>query len=162
MALAKPGSYLIRPARPGDVPALAEIERIAFDPAHYGGALMSARSFLHHVRTGRNILLVAEDQEDKSVAGYALGFVRQGSPYIRFYSLAIFPKHNGRGAGPMLFDAVEDYARSHGFRGVRLEVRADNDRLIRRYLRIGYKVFATVPEYYVDGAAATRMMRDLA
>ncbi len=161
MALARPGSYVIRPARPEDVPALAELEQVAFDPALYGGAMMSARSFLRHVRLGRNVLLVAEDQEDGSVAGYALGFVKRGSPYIRFYSLAIFPKHNGRGAGPMLFDAIEEHARRNGYRGVRLEVRADNERLIRRYLRIGYQVFATVPEYYADGTAATRMVRDL-
>ncbi len=162
MPLAGQGRYSIRPAVVADVDALAEIEQIAFDPAHYGGTLMSRRSFLHHVREGRNALLVAVDEDDGSVAGYALGMVKQGSPYVRFYSLAIFPRHNGRGAGTLLFEAIEDYARDHGYRGVRLEVREDNDRLIRRYLRLGYRIFATVADYYADGAGATRMVRDFA
>ncbi len=162
MPLARPGHYTIRPAVPEDADALAAIENVAFEPALYGDSLMSRRSFLHHIRSGRNALLVAVDEDDGSVAGYALGMVKAGSPYIRFYSLAIFPKHNGRGAGTLLFEAIEDFARRKGLRGVRLEVREDNDRLIRRYLRLGYRVFATVPDYYSDGAGATRMVRDLA
>ncbi|MGD9739651.1 MAG: GNAT family N-acetyltransferase [Bauldia sp.] len=152
--------YIIRPARPEDVPALVAIENAAFDPAHYGGLQMTARSFLRHAR-GNNILLVAvQNTPEAPVAGYALGFVKTGSPYVRFYSLAVGAEHGGRGAAWRLFEAIEQTARERGYRGVRLEIREDNDRLLARYRRQGYEVFARVPDYYSDGAGAIRMIKD--
>lgn len=156
----RPPPYLIRPARLADVPRLVEIENTAFDPATYGGFLMSARAFRHHIG-GPNLLLVAEQNTpDTPVAGYALGLVRAGSPYVRFMSLAVLPEHGGRGAGWRLFDAIEQAARVRGLRGVRLEIRADNHRLEARYKRAGYRQFALVPDYYSDGAGAIRMVKD--
>lgn len=155
--------YRIRPGKPEDAPALAEVERIAFDPAHYGGMLLDERAFRRHAE-GRNALMVADDLtgDGTPLCGYALGFVRRGSPYVRFVSLAILPQHGGRGAGRLLFESIEGFARGNGFRGVRLEVREDNTRLRDRYLRLGYKIFETVADYYPDGAAAVRLVRDLA
>ena len=152
--------YLIRPARPGDVPALVAIENAAFDPAHYGGLRMTARSFLRHA-AGKNILLVAvQNTPAAPVAGYGLGLVKKGSPYVRFYSLAVGAGHGGRGAGWRLFEGIENAARERGYRGVRLEIREDNDRLLARYRRQGYDVFARVADYYSDGAGAIRMIKD--
>ena len=134
---------------------------MAFDPALYAGATMSRQSFAAHIRAGRNPLFVVT-QPPAPVCGYALGFVRAGSSYVRFYSLAILPEHAGKGAGRRLFQAIEGFARREGYRGVRLEIRADNKRLLERYLGLGYRVFANVPAYYADGCAAIRMVRDLA
>lgn len=157
---ARPPPYLIRPARIEDVPRLAEIEEIAFDPKTYGGFLMDARAFRRQIG-GRNFLLVAEQNvPGGGVAGYALGLVRKDSPYVRFVSLAVLPEHGGRGAGWRLFDAIENAGRDNGYRGVRLEIRADNDRLLARYHRAGYEEFSRVPDYYSDGAAAIRMVKD--
>jgi len=156
----RPPPYTIRPAHAGDVPALAEIEKTSFDTAAYGGFLMDARAFRRQVGT-RNFLLVAvPNAPGGEVAGYALGLVRRNSPYVRFVSLAVLPEHGGRGAGWRLFDAIERAARDNGYRGVRLEIREDNTRLLARYRRGGYREFATVPDYYSDGAAAIRMVRE--
>lgn len=121
---------------------------------------MSRQSFAGHIRAGRNPLFVAV-QSSAPPCGYALGFVRTGSRYVRFYSLAILPEHAGQGAGRALFQAIEGFARREGYRGVRLEIRADNKRLLDRYLGLGYRVFDEVPAYYADGCAAIRMVRDL-
>jgi ribosomal protein S18 acetylase RimI-like enzyme len=154
--------YRIRPARAEDVPRLAAIEERAFDPAIYGGFLMDARAFRRQVGT-RNFLLVAEQNiPGGEVAGYALGLVRQNSTYVRFVSLAVLPDHGGRGAAWRLFDGIEQAARDNGYRGVRLEIREDNSRLQARYRRGGYREFARVPDYYSDGAAAIRMVKDFA
>jgi ribosomal protein S18 acetylase RimI-like enzyme len=159
---ARPPPYVIRPARAEDVPRLAEIEEISFDPATYGGFLMTAQAFKRQVRS-RNFLLVAvPNTPDGEAAGYALGLVRKDSPYVRFISLAVLPEHGGRGAGWRLFDAIENAARDNGYRGVRLEIREDNTRLLARYRRAGYREFAAVPDYYSDGAAAIRMVKDFA
>ena len=136
-----------------------KIETVAFDPALYAGSTMSRQSFAGHIRAGRNPLFVVT-QPPAAACGYALGFVRAGSCYVRFYSLAILPEHAGKGAGRALFQAIEDFACRKGYRGVRLEIRADNKRLQDRYLGLGYRVFAKVPAYYADGCAAIRMVRD--
>lgn len=119
---------------------------------------MSRRSFAGHIKAGRNPLFVAVEK-DRPACGYALGFVREGSPYVRFYSLAILPEHAGLGAGRLLFQAMERFARRNGYGGMRLEVRADNKRLLDRYIGLGYRVFEEVPRYYGDGCSAIRMVR---
>lgn len=152
--------YRIRPARSEDVAALVAIEEAAFDPTTYGGFLMNARDFRRHI-SNQNILLVAEQANDeRTVAGYALGFVRKDSPYVRFLSLAVGPEHGGRGAAWRLFAELEKVGKERGLKGVRLEIREDNTRLLARYERQGYKVFAKEKAYYSDGAAAIRMFRD--
>jgi ribosomal protein S18 acetylase RimI-like enzyme len=142
-----------------DVDALVAIEAQAFDPALYAGSTMSRRSFAAHIGAGRNPLYVAVER-NAPACGYALGFVRASSLYLRFYSLAILPEHAGRGAGRLLFQAMERFAQVHGSRGMRLEVRADNERLRDRYLGLGYRVVDEVAGYYADGCAAIRMVRD--
>ena len=156
----RPPPYIIRPAKASDIPVLVAIEKACFDPTSYGGFLMDARAFRRQIG-GRNFLLVAvQNDEAAIVAGYALGLVRKDSPYVRFMSLAVLPEHGGRGAGWRLFDAIEDAARDNGYRGVRLEIREDNTRLLARYRRDGYRQFALVPNYYSDGAGAIRMVQD--
>lgn len=120
---------------------------------------MTRRRFAAHIRAGRNPLLVAVEK-NQPPCGYALGLVREGSPFLRFYSLAILPEHAGKGAGRLLFQAMERFARRRGFRGMRLEVRADNTRLMHRYLGLGYRIFDEVAGYYADGCAAVRMVRE--
>lgn len=151
--------YRIRLAEPQDAAALAAVEAAAFDSARYGGMIMTAAAFRRHAGS-RNIFLVAQGKGRRAPPiGYALGLVRRGSPYVRFYSFAVAPKYQGTGAGGMLFAAMERSARRAGYRGLRLEVREDNTRLRDRYGRAGYRVFETVPQYYPDGAAAIRMVR---
>ncbi len=117
----RPPPYLVRPAQIDDIADLAAIEKAAFDPTAYGGLLMDARSFRRHVR-GHSLLFVATpNTSGAAICGYALGFVRRGSPYVRFASLAVLPEHGGRGAAWRLFDAIEQAAKDGGYRGVRLD-----------------------------------------
>lgn len=161
--LAAGEAYRLRLGRPADAAALAAIEAAAFASPGYAGMQMSERSFAGHLKAATNPLLVAVQGsgKDEVVCGYALGFVRADSPYVRFVSLAIRPQDAGRGAGKLLFQGIERFARRAGLRGVRLEIREDNHRLRDRYLGIGYRIFARVPGYYGDGCAALRMVRDV-
>lgn len=149
--------FAIRRARLEDAATLAEIERAAFSVEHYGNMLLTKRSFVGHIAGGRNVVPVAVAPEGP-VFGYSLGFLKKGSPYLRFVSLAVLPAFEGRGAGSALVGALEDHARATGLVGVRLEVRADNQRLRDRYTRRGYRVFTVVDDYYADGCAAVRMV----
>lgn len=162
-SVAPSAGYRLRRGRPADAAALSAIERAAFSAPGYAGMQMSERSFLGHLVAGSNPLLVAVQGRGKAevVCGYALGFVRADSPYVRFVSLAIRPEDAGKGAGKLLFQGIERFARREGYRGVRLEIREDNTRLHDRYLGLGYRIFARVPGYYGDGCAALRMVRDV-
>lgn len=153
--------YLIRPADRTDAPALAAIEEASFDKAAYGGFLMSGRAFRRHILSANFLLVAVSSNDAGTIAGYALGLVRKDSRYVRFISLAVLPEHGGRGAAWRLFDAIEKAACNGGYRGVRLEIRADNTRLQARYLRDGYSEFARVPDYYPDGTAAIRMVKEI-
>ncbi|MCW5712896.1 MAG: GNAT family N-acetyltransferase [Bauldia sp.] len=158
---AREAPYIIREARLEDVPALVAIETAAFDPAAYGeGFTMNARSFRRHVKRDSILLVAEQNGGDHAIAGYALGWVKKTSPYVRFTSLAVLAEHGGRGAAWRLFEGIEKEAQRRGLRGVRLEIREDNVRLLARYKRQGYEVFKMVPHYYSDGAGAIRMIKD--
>lgn len=162
-SLPRDAPYIIRDARLADVPALVAIETAAFDPSAYGeGFTMNARSFRRHVENNSILLVAEQNGGDHAIAGYALGWVKATSPYVRFTSLAVLPEHGGRGAAWRLFEGIEKEAQRRGLRGVRLEIREDNVRLLARYRRQGYEVFTTVPDYYSDGAGAIRMIKDFA
>lgn len=145
----------LRRARPDDVDRLVEIERATFAPPAYEP--MSRRQFARHVASPRAELVVCE--RDGAVAGYGLGLARAGSRYLRFYSLAVAPAAQGGAVGRMLFAAIEQAARDRGL-GVITEIRADNARLHRRYLGLGYREFERKAGYYPDGCAAIRMKRE--
>ncbi|MEJ8573909.1 GNAT family N-acetyltransferase [Microbaculum marinum] len=144
----------VRPAVAADVERLVDIETAVFVPPDYEP--MSRRQFAYHVDNPRAVLLVYDS--DGSVHGYALGLMRTTSRYLRFYSLAVAPGLQGGSVGRRLFEAIEQAARERGL-GVITEVRADNERLHRRYLALGYSEFQRKPEYYPDGCTAIRMRK---
>ncbi|MCT8971582.1 GNAT family N-acetyltransferase [Microbaculum marinisediminis] len=144
----------LRTAGPADLDALVEIENAVFVPPAYEP--MSRRQFRWHISNPRAALIVCTRRGQ--VVGYALGLARAGSRYMRFYSLAVLSQAQGGEIGKRLFEAIETAARQRGL-GVITEVRADNTRLHRRYLGLGYTEFEHKPDYYPDGCAAIRMKR---
>jgi ribosomal protein S18 acetylase RimI-like enzyme len=88
--------------------------------------------------------------------------LRAGSRGARVYSLAVDPRWQGRGVGSRLLRAAESRAADHGCTFIRLEVRADNARAIRQYVRAGYAEIGAKPAYYDDGEMALRFEKSLA
>jgi ribosomal protein S18 acetylase RimI-like enzyme len=144
----------LRRAGPTDLDALVDIENTVFVRPAYEP--MSRRQFRRHMDNPRADLIVCV--RDGRIVGYALGLARAASHYLRFYSLAVAPEAQGGEIGRMLFEAIEAAAKKRGL-GVITEVRADNARLHRRYLGLGYVEFEHKPDYYPDGCAAIRMNR---
>jgi [ribosomal protein S18]-alanine N-acetyltransferase len=148
----------IEEAHPGDIDRVLAIEAGAFDPALY--TRMTRRLFRRHLAGGSAVFLVARDASGSAI-GYALGFTKRNTNYLRLYSLAVDPAHQGGRVGAELFAAFEDAARHRGLRGVQLEIREDNSRLRERYLRLGYQIYREVPDYYPDGAGCLKLKRDV-
>jgi [ribosomal protein S18]-alanine N-acetyltransferase len=142
-----------RTAIADDLPALLTLE------AQFPGDRLSARQFRRHLGNPRaclRVLLAAG-----AIGGYALLLVRAGSEVARLYSIAIDPAMRGRGAGAALLSDAERQALRAGRARMRLEVRADNAAAIGLYTRAGYRQFATLDDYYEDGATALRFEKSL-
>ena len=147
----------VTPARMADLDRLVAIEGAAFDPALY--VWMTRRQFAAHLASPRALILVARDPA-AGIVGYALCFRRRGTGYLRLYSLAVDPAFQGGRVGAELFKSVEDAARREGL-GVQLEIRADNGKLLDRYLGLCYVRYRDVAEYYPDGAGCIKLKREM-
>jgi ribosomal protein S18 acetylase RimI-like enzyme len=146
-------------AVPEDLDRLVQIETGAFDARLY--TQMTRRQFRRHLAGDRAVLLVARDPAGAPI-GYALGFIKNNTSYLRLYSLAVDPAHQGGRVGAELFPAIEEVARQRSLRGMQLEIREDNFRLFDRYSRLGYRPYRKVPDYYPDGAACIKLKIDFA
>ena len=146
-------SLALRPAAPGDVPALLAIEAI------FPTDRIDRRGFHRQIRSPTATILVAELG---GLLGYALLHRRSTSRIGRLSSIAVRPEAGRRGVARRLLAAIEAEAARHGCDRLRLEVRADNEAAQRLYEGAGYRQFETVPDYYEDGAAARRYEKPLA
>jgi ribosomal-protein-alanine acetyltransferase len=145
----------IRPARRGDLPALARIEQAAF-----AGDRLSPRSFRRLSMQPSAALFVVD--AGGHVAGYGLVLFRRGVDSARLYSVAVAPEDAGRGYGRQLLAAAEAAARDRGCKNLTLEVRVDNPAAIALYERSGYRTVGLHPNYYQDKMSALRFAKSLA
>lgn len=150
-----PDTIRIRPALPGDLAALVELEQSTFSYDR-----MSPRQLRRHLANPRALLLLAEATE--GVLASALLFQRRNSATARLYSLATAAAARGRGLGRRLLAAVETTAAARGVQRIRLEVRRDNAAAVGLYEQAGYRRIAALPAYYDDGADAWRYEKTLA
>ena len=61
----------------------------------------------------------------------------------------------------MMRGSVHDVARARGSKRLGLEVRADNRQALAIYRRMGFRLEGWLPEYYEDGCAAWKMVKNL-
>jgi [ribosomal protein S18]-alanine N-acetyltransferase len=154
---ARAPAITVRKGRLADLDRLVEIENAAFQ-----GDRLTRRSLRAHLTNSTVSLLVAEAEMNgfARVVGYALIAFRKGSNKARLYSIASDPEHRV-GAGKRLIAACEEEAVRRGAESLVLEVRADNARAIALYDERGYAKFATMSDYYEDGASALRYEKRL-
>jgi [ribosomal protein S18]-alanine N-acetyltransferase len=147
--LAKPShSVHIRRSRPADLDALWELENRVFETDR-----MSRRSLRRLIASPSAVALVAEDG---ATVGAAIVLFRANSRTARLYSLAVAPKHTGRGIASALILAAEKTARSRGCNHLRLEVHEKNHGAIKCYRKAGYHEFGRHHAYYEDRSHALR------
>ena len=107
----------------------------------------------------RSRYLVAADDTD--IIGYA-GMLFTGGPEAEVLTLAVAPGRWGGGIGSALLEALLAEARERSCAEVFLEVRADNPRARRLYLRNGFVEVGVRRAYYQpSGTDAIVMRKDL-
>jgi ribosomal protein S18 acetylase RimI-like enzyme len=125
-----------------------EIENTAFP-----GDRLSRRAMAASIASPSMIVICADCAG--ALVGYGLIHLRRGSLRARLASLAARPG-GPKGVGRALMEALKAGARARGCASMHLEVRADNDRAIALYERLGFRKIGETPDYYEDGAAAYR------
>ena len=137
----------VRRAEPADLDGLIDLEISTFSNDR-----LSPRQWKRHLANDRARILVVE--ENTRIGAAAVLFFRKDSPLARLYSLAVAAGLRGRGIGDVLLEACEGEAVNRGCTRLRLEVRSDNTPAQRLYERRDYRMFASRPDYYEDGAPA--------
>jgi ribosomal protein S18 acetylase RimI-like enzyme len=152
-ALAQPADQAevtLRPAEPGDEPALVRLEEVSFRTDR-----LTRRSFHRLLRRETAACWVA--MVGAALAGYVLVLYHRGTSLARLYSIAVDPAFRRRGIARRLIEAAEAAARERDFVYMRLEVRRDDAPTVALYEATGYRPFGIAKGYYEDGADAVRM-----
>jgi len=139
--------------RRGDRSAILALERELF-PDDAWTPEMFATEFAQPA--SRRLYLVAE--EGRAVIGYA-GMMFTGGPQADVLTLAVDPAHWGQGTGAALLSALVDEAGRRGHTEVMLEVRRDNPRARRLYLRHGFEEIGIRRGYYQPSGVDAVVMR---
>ena len=104
----------------------------------------------------RRLYLVAED--GNTLIGYA-GMMFTGGTQADVVTLAVNPARWGEGTGTALLTALIDEANKRGYEEVLLEVREDNPRARRLYLRHGFTEVGIRRGYYQPSGVDAVVMR---
>lgn len=129
---------IIRQMQKGDVPAIAELERICFsDP-------WSENSIASELNNPLSYWLVAEDKG--RIAGYV------GSQAVLdaadVMNLAVSPDYRQQGIGQALINALVEYLQQNKVIALLLEVRVSNTPAISLYEKLGFAQVGRRPKYY--------------
>ncbi|MBV9092937.1 MAG: ribosomal protein S18-alanine N-acetyltransferase [Streptosporangiaceae bacterium] len=143
----------LRPMRRGDMPAIMAMERELF-PDDAWTPRMFAREIAQSA--SRRLYLVAED--DNGPAGYA-GIMFTGGAQADVLTLAVARSRWAQGIGTALLGAMLGEAARQGCAEVLLEVREDNPRARRLYLRHGFTEVGIRRGYYQPSGVDAVVMR---
>lgn len=137
------------------MPALVELEQICFR-GYYAPHRFMRIQFRTYVRNERALCFVA--MRDGSLLGYVAGTVGRGrGSSARLDSLAVHPRHHGRGLGGRLLRHFLTAARRRGCGGVTLEVAVANERALRFFTERGFHGTSRLPGYYTPRHDGLRM-----
>ncbi len=126
---------VIRPAAPADVPAIAELLRVAFGFTFEGVAMKL------ETPSARTVVV----ESDGAVIG-TVRLTRDGDSG-GIHGFAVEPLHQGRGIGREVLRRVCHDLRAEGARRVGLEVAVQNERALGLYTSVGFTP-VTTEDYY--------------
>ena len=143
-------------ARPADAAAIAILHQASFQRGwgeeEVYSLLIEKNVIAHRAMIGRNMI-------GRTMAGFILSRFAAGEAEI--LSIAIAPKHRGRGLSRPLLDLNLRRLAGLGVRTVFLEVDENNAPARALYRRAGFADVGRRKSYYQSGANALVLRRDL-
>ena len=147
------GTVRLRELKRADLAAIMALEEELF-PEDAWTPEMFAAEFAQP--PSRRLYLVAE--AGNALIGYA-GMMFTGGSQADVATLAVAPARWGKGTGTALLMALVDEAEKRGYEEVLLEVREDNPRARRLYLRRGFDEIGIRRGYYQPSGVDAVVMR---
>ncbi|MGC8975626.1 MAG: ribosomal protein S18-alanine N-acetyltransferase [Thermoprotei archaeon] len=138
------GGCIVRSASLKDIEKIAEIERKSFEHPYPTTVFISA-IFLYP-----ELFLVVEC--GGVVKGYITGFITTNN-CCHVASIAVDPESRGVGLGKKLLSAFEERCLELKIKCLELEVSVKNERAMKLYKKLGYKIVERLPDYYPDSDA---------
>ncbi len=143
---------VLRPMTTADLPAVLVLEQELFGEEAWSRQMLTSELG----ELPDRYYLVAED--GGAVAGYA-GLFAPGGGQADVLTIAVAGQRWGQGIGSRLLDALLAEAARRGCPEVFLEVRVDNDRAQRLYLRRGFTRIGLRRGYYQPSGTDAVVMR---
>ncbi len=138
---------IVRPATPGDVPAIARLINAAFRVERFfvtGPRITEEECARDLTEEGTTILVAtATHPRGEDIVGTVV--VRVEGTHGYFGMLAIAPDRQGRGVGRRLIGAAEDLARGRGCITMEIRVVDLRTELPPFYEALGYRITGTAP-----------------
>ncbi len=140
---------VIRPMAAEDIPAVAGMEKALFRSP------WPEKSFEYEVASNpHGYQLVAE--HDGEAVGYLVAWFVVDE--LQIATIGVKPEWQGRGIGTLLMIAAIKWALAKGASSITLEVRPSNERAIKLYEKLGFRVVGRRENYYKpDGEDALLM-----
>ncbi len=148
----------VRSARPGDVAAVARLERDCLGRDAWSEALV-AEGLAGRLPTVSYLVAETGGQVTGHLAGHAV--VSSAGEVAELQRIAVDAAYRRRGVARMLLDAVVQQAARTEADRLLLEVREDNDAALAFYARSGFVEVDRRRRYYRDGATAVVMLMPL-
>lgn len=142
----------IRPARRGDIDAIANLETRAF-PSPWRRAF-----FESELAAERRYATVALDR-DGNLLGYLFAMYFEDEMHVN--KIAVGEEHRRKGVARALMTRLFDFAGGRGVQTISLEVRKSNTEAQRFYESLQFESLYIRPRYYPDGESAVVMVRTL-
>ncbi len=143
--LERSNAFRIRRMRPEDLPAVVEIERVAF--RHPWSAELLRRELTHDWST----IFLAEEpvsEDEMRLLGFSIFWLVHDEVHI--LNVATAPEHRHRGVARAVLAATLEHARQHRCVLATLEVRRSNEPALNLYRSVGFRPVGIRPNYYVD------------
>ncbi|RII92915.1 tRNA (adenosine(37)-N6)-threonylcarbamoyltransferase complex transferase subunit TsaD [Clavibacter michiganensis] len=147
-------SVLFRAAEVADLPALMHLETTTFVSDAWSADAMRGELTARH-----GWYVVAVDEADGAILGYAGLSCPRGAHAADVQTIAVADGSRGRGIGRALLTRLVAEAHSRGAREVLLEVRADNPVAQSLYSSLGFEPIAVRPHYYQPDDVDAVVMR---
>lgn len=142
----------LRPAGPGDVPALVGLEAALFGTDAWGEAAV------HEELTGPGRRVVVAEA-DGTVVGYAVTLL--SGDLVDLQRIAVDPGHRRAGLAARMLDQLTVAARADGADRMLLEVSDRNRGAVAFYEAQGFACIDVRRRYYRDGSDALVLSRPL-
>ncbi len=142
----------LRPMKPSDVPAVANIESDVFESPWSIGVLKE------ELGAPRRTYVVAEDKSGDLV-GYAGVMIVEDDAHVT--TIAVVPQMRGRGIATRLMVSLINAVLAAGARHLTLEVRESNAQAQRLYERFGMTTVGRRKNYYLNEDAVVMWATDI-